>query len=56
MAKQKPELHLMKGDAAQDVDQLAKFFEKLTGRKPTPEELEEAREMVRKDDLEKKRR
>lgn len=41
---QKPQLHLhkMTGDPAQNVEALANLYERLTGKKMTPEELARA--------------
>jgi len=41
--KQKPELVLIRGDKAQEPDAIIALFEKLMGRKATPQEIEEAR-------------
>lgn len=41
----KPELHLIKF-SPNIVDELAQLFFNLTGRKPTEEELEEARRQL----------
>jgi hypothetical protein len=40
----KPDLHLpaTTGDSDEDLEMLADLYEKLTGRRPTPEELAEA--------------
>ena len=46
MDKPKPELTLLPGDLANDLDALVAFFEKLTGRKPTPEDIAETRAMI----------
>ena len=41
---QKPQLYLsaLSGVPEKDLEQLAALYEKLTGRKPTPQELAEA--------------
>ena len=39
----KPELTLLRGDKAQEPDAIIALFEKLKGRKCTPQEIEEAR-------------
>ena len=36
-------LHLLEGPAALEFETLIQFFEKVTGRKATPAELDEAR-------------
>ena len=41
--KQQPKLVLAMGKHAMNMAMLAKMFEKLTGRKPTQEELDDAR-------------
>ena len=41
--KDKAQLHLSK---KLDANALAKLFEKLTGRKPTPAEIEDARKKL----------
>ncbi len=41
--KTKP-LYTLPGNKTLDVEALAKFYEKLTGKKPTPEELKRAQE------------
>lgn len=41
-----PALALLSGDKTDDVDALAKLFERITGRKPTEKELSDAREQM----------
>jgi hypothetical protein len=47
MVKEKPRLTLLHGKKAMDADALAKLFEKLTGRSPTPQELVDAKRMLK---------
>ena len=42
----KPTLTTLGGDTVNDIAKLAGFFERVTGRRPTPEELEEAKEIL----------
>ena len=42
---EKPSLTLLRGDRI-SAETLATMFEKLTGKKPSPEEIEEARETL----------
>jgi hypothetical protein len=48
--KSKPELFLIPGAKVHDVDVLAVLFEKLTGRKPTPLEMADAKNTLKKED------
>ena len=41
-----PELHLLPGELAFDLDALVAFYTEVTGRAPTPEELAEARALI----------
>ena len=43
--EQKPSLTLILGDTI-DAEAIARLFRKLTGREPTPEEMEEARKIL----------
>jgi hypothetical protein len=43
MDKQQPTLHLMPGSKTLSLDHLLGFYKKLTGRDPTPDEIEEAK-------------
>lgn len=45
---QKPRLFLMRGNAT--AEELAVLFEKLTGRKPTTQEIEEAKAAIKQRD------
>lgn len=42
----KPQLHLLSGAKALDVQALSDFYVKLTGKKPTRKELAEAKQML----------
>lgn len=42
-SKPKPELILIRGDKAQEADAIIVLFERLMGRKATPEEIEAVR-------------
>jgi hypothetical protein len=42
----KPELHLLPGDLAFDVDALVALFTQLTGRVPSAQEIAEARALI----------
>ena len=43
MDKQKPTLHLMRGSKTLSIDDIVRLFKKLTGRDPTPEDIEASR-------------
>ncbi len=43
---QKPTLALVPGSQSQDLETLRKLYVQLTGKDPTPAELEEARAML----------
>lgn len=43
---QKPTLALVPGEDTLDLDSLMELYTSLTGKKPTPAELEEARAML----------
>jgi hypothetical protein len=43
MDKHQPTLHLLPGSKALSLEHLLTFYKKLTGRDPTPEEIEEAK-------------
>jgi hypothetical protein len=43
MDKQQATLHLMHGSKTLSLDHLLSFYRKLTGRDPTPDEIEEAK-------------
>lgn len=47
MVKKKARLTLLHGKKAMDVDALAKLFEKMTGRSPTPQELVNAKKKLK---------
>jgi hypothetical protein len=47
-ATNKPELTLLPGDAVFDVDAIVAFYTKLTGKTPTPDEIEQLRVELRK--------
>lgn len=49
-AAKKPELHLISGKAAGELDDLLDLFRALTGREPTPEDIEESRAILEGDD------
>ena len=43
MDKQQPTLHLMHGSKALSLEHILRLYKKLTGRDPTPEEIEEVK-------------
>jgi pyruvate/2-oxoacid:ferredoxin oxidoreductase alpha subunit len=43
MDKKQPTLHLMQGSKALSLEHLLSFYKKLTGRDPTPGEIEEVK-------------
>ena len=43
MDKQQPTLHLLHASKTRSLEHLLNFYRKLTGRDPTPEEIEEAK-------------
>ena len=45
-AREKPKFYLLDGKRAGDVNELAKLYEALTGKKPTEQELEEAQKIL----------
>jgi hypothetical protein len=45
-AKKKPKLFLLDGKRASDVNELAKLYEAITGKKPTPQEMEEVKKIL----------
>ena len=44
--KPKQKRYLLSGKKAGDADELAKLFEKLTGHRPSPQEIDEARKIL----------
>lgn len=46
MDKQKPTLHLMHGSKVLSLEHLLSFYNKLTGRDPTAEEIEEVKRIL----------
>jgi hypothetical protein len=54
MAAKKPELTLIKGKGL-TPEALAMLYERLTGRKPTAEELESARQKLAKESADRDR-
>lgn len=43
MDKKQPTLYLLHGSKTRSLEHLLSFYKKLTGRDPTPEEIEQAR-------------
>lgn len=46
---EKPTLYLLSGDATFNLEEILNLFRKLTGREPTPAEIEETRAEMAKD-------
>ena len=45
-AKKKPRVTMLRGSKTKDVEALARLFEKMTGRKPTAQELKDAKKRL----------
>ena len=43
MDKKQPTLHLLHGSKARSLEHLLSFYKKLTGRDPTPEDIEKVK-------------
>ena len=43
MDKEQPTLHLLHGSKTRSLEHLLKFYKIVTGREPTPEEIEAAK-------------
>ena len=46
MDKQKPTLHLMQGKKTLTLEHITALYKKLTGRDPTPEDLEKSKRLL----------
>jgi hypothetical protein len=46
MMDKQPTLHLMHGSKTLSLEHLLSFYKKLTGRDPTPEQIDEAKRML----------
>jgi hypothetical protein len=44
--KQQPTLHLMQGKKALSLEHITALYKKLTGREPTPEDLERSKRLL----------